>query len=184
MAVLDVLRMGHPLLRQPARELTPQEIESQELKQLIQDMVDTMHAHDGVGLAAPQIGQPIRLAIIELDPQNDRYDFNGDTALGVYINPKITVLDPETQTFWEGCLSVPGLRGAVARPRKVKVEYINLDGKSCVIEADDFLATVFQHEFDHLDGVLYIDRLADTRNLAYIEEFHQFWMDEAGDVEV
>ncbi|MCB1043071.1 MAG: peptide deformylase [Acidobacteria bacterium] len=184
MAVLDVLRMGHPLLRQRARKVSDSEIHSPEMKKLIEDMVDTMHAHDGVGLAAPQVGASIRMAIIELDPENDRYTYGGETRLGVYFNPEIEVLDETPQSFWEGCLSVPGLRGRVTRPRQVRVHYTNLEGERCVLEAEDFLATVFQHEFDHLDGVLYVDRLEDTHQLTYLDEFHQFWLGDEADVEV
>lgn len=184
MAVLDVLRMGHPVLRQLARPVTMAEIQSPEMEQLISDMVDTMHAHDGVGLAAPQVGVSIRLAIIELEPGNERYPYHGSSSLGVYFNPTVSVIDPVVQTFWEGCLSVPGLRGEVARPRKVKVDFLDRLGSAHTIEAEDFLATVFQHEFDHLDGVLYVDRLSDPKNLAFLEEFHQFWLHDEADVDV
>lgn len=177
MAILPVLRMGHPILRQKARDLTETEIRSKEIAKLVRDMIDTMHDESGIGLAAPQIGVSLRIAIIELDGVAERYpEYEGDLkdGLGVYFNPRVTPIESETQSFWEGCLSVPGLRGLVPRPRKVKIDYLDEKAKPKSITVEGFLATVFQHELDHLDGVLYVDRITDTRNLAYIEEYQQF----------
>jgi len=173
--IRQLVRMGHPLLRQTARELSSEEILSPEIQQFIADMRENMKHHGGIGLAAPQIGESIQLAVIELGPTKNRYDANAELSFTTFINPKISILDATPQGFWEGCLSVPGLRGYVERPRKVRVEYLNAAAESCEIVAEGFLATVLQHELDHLFGHLYIDRLQDTRLLSYQEEFMQFY---------
>lgn len=174
MAVRKIIRMGHPLLRQPATPLTNEEIASEELRDLIIDMIDTLHDYGGIGLAAPQIAEPVRLAIIEIPEGGSRYGDIPGMPLTVFINPAITVLDPESAGFWEGCLSVPGLRGFVERPQHVRIDYLDLNAEQQSIELQGFLATVFQHEFDHLDGKLYIDRITDTRLLAFEEEFARY----------
>lgn len=177
MAVRPVLRMGHPILRAKARDLAEVEIRSKETARLVRDMIDTMHAESGIGLAAPQIGESLRIAIIELDNVSERYpDVEGDLqeGLGVYFNPKIIPLTTDVQSFWEGCLSVPGLRGLVERPRKIRIDYLDEKAKPRTLTVEGFLATVFQHEFDHLEGMLYVDRINDTRNLAYLEEYQEF----------
>jgi peptide deformylase len=165
--------MGHPLLRQPARPLTPEEIASPETERLIADMIDTLEDYGGIGLAAPQIAEPLRLAIIEIAGAS-RYGDIPEMPLKVFINPSIEVVDPESHGFWEGCLSVPGLRGFVERPQHVRVRYLNARGDPEDMELQGFLATVFQHEFDHLDGRLYIDRLSDPSLLAFEEEFMRY----------
>jgi peptide deformylase len=178
MAILKVARMGHPVLRQKARELQKKEIGSPELENLIEDMIETMHEYSGIGLAAPQVHFPVRLALIELDEENPRYADVTPTPLTVLINPKVTVLDGEKQGFWEGCLSVPEMRGYVERPRKIRVDYLDREGKPQSIEPEGFLATVFQHELDHLDGTLYIDRIEDRTKLAFLEEYQRYWVKE------
>jgi len=177
MAIRKVLRMGHPILRKKARELKEKEIASPEIQRLIDDMIDTMRDYDGVGLAAPQVGESVRISVIEFSEDNPRYKDAGASGLEVYINPKITVTNPEQRGYWEGCLSVPGMRGLVHRPRGVRVEYLNRDGKKKSIETEGFLSTVFQHEFDHLDGILYIDRVQNSPGstaLAFNEEYVKF----------
>src|SRR4051794_10231994 len=113
MATRPVLRMGHPTLRQKARELTVDEIKSGWFKNLIEDMTDTMHEEEGVGIAAPQVGESVRVSIIEFGEDNERYPDNDNQPLTIFVNPIINILDQETEGFWEGCLSVPGLRGYV-----------------------------------------------------------------------
>jgi peptide deformylase len=166
--------MGHPVLRRPADPLDPAVIGSEPLARLIADMIDTLHDYGGIGLAAPQIGEPLRLAIVEIPESGSRYGELEGMPLTVFINPEITVLDPETAGFWEGCLSVPGLRGFVERPQQIRVDYLDIAGEAQSLELAGFLATVFQHEFDHLDGKLYIDRITDTRLLAFEEEFMRY----------
>jgi len=174
MAVRKVLRMGHPILRRPADLLDPEAIGSDETRRLIGDMIDTLHDYGGVGLAAPQVGESLRLAIAEIPATGSRYGDLPEMPLTVFVNPVIAVLDPETQGFWEGCLSVPELRGFVERPQKIQVDYQDIEGCRQSIELAGFLATVFQHEFDHLDGKLYIDHISDMRLLAFEEEFLRY----------
>jgi peptide deformylase len=174
MAIRKVARLGHPVLRQKTRALSAQEIVSTEIKRLVADMVETMHEYSGVGLAAPQVHEPLRAAVIEIERLNDRYPIEVDQPLLVIFNAKVSVLDPTPQGFWEGCLSVPGLRGYVERPRKIKVDYLDDKAVARSLVAEDFLATVFQHELDHLDGVLYVDRIADPSRFAFIEEYQRY----------
>ena len=122
------------------------------------------------------------LAVIEFDPDSERYRDMGQCALTVFVNPVVTVLDDEEQAFWEGCLSVPDLRGVVPRPRKVRVDYVDLDGQPQSMVGEDFIATVLQHELDHLDGILFVDRVRDTRLLATVDEYEKHWLS-AGDDE-
>ncbi len=177
MPVRPVLRLGHPTLRKPARDLTQAEIGSSETRALIQDLIDTQKASGGIGIAAPQIGESLRLAVIEFDRTNPRYRGMGELGRTVLINARITIIDPTPQTFWEGCLSVPGLRGQVTRPSHIRVDYLDESGTPRSIEAQGFVATVFQHELDHLDGVLFVDRVEarpGSTALAFTEEYDTF----------
>lgn len=174
MAVRRIIRMGHPILRQAARPLTHAEIVSAETERLIEDMIDTLHDYGGIGLAAPQVGESIRLAIIEIQGGSSRYGDIPEMPLTVFINPTIEIVDAQARGFWEGCLSIPGMRGYVERPQHVRIRYTTLGVEPQEMELTGFLATVFQHEFDHLDGRLYIDRLADTTQLAFEEEFLRY----------
>lgn len=187
MAIRRVAQMGHPILRQVARELTPKEIRSPEIRALVADMLETMHDYGGIGLAAPQVRESVQLALVEVDPENERYQglaLGDGQPLMVVINPKITVLDPTEQKYWEGCLSVDGLRGLVPRPRKIRVDFLDLDAKPQSVEAEGFLATVFQHEIDHLFGKLFIDRIQDTTKLAFLAEYERYWVaDESSGVD-
>ena len=162
--------MGNPLLREVAKEFTKDEILSGDMQDLITDMWDTMYAYDGIGLAAPQIGLSRQLAVIHLEEDSERYPELVESKKFIIFNPSISVLDETKQEFWEGCLSVPGLRGPVSRPRKIKVDYLDENAKENSIELEDFLATVFQHELDHLFGKLFVDRMEDISLLAYEEE--------------
>ena len=181
MAVRKVVRMGHPVLRQPAQDLTVQQLKSDWFKRLVVDMTDTLHDYGGIGLAAPQIGESCRLALIEIAGGPTRYGEIPTVPLTVFVNPRIEVLDTEEAGYWEGCLSVPGLRGFVSRPQLVRVLYSDIDGEDHAMELSGFLATVFQHEFDHLDGMLYIDRIQDTRLLAFEEEYLRYLEPQASD---
>lgn len=183
MAILKVARMGHPVLRQKGRELSAKEIKSPEIQRLIADMIETMHEYSGIGLAAPQVHESIQLALIEIGEDNPRYPDQETQSLRVFINPKITVLDAKEQGFWEGCLSVPELRGLVSRPRKVKVDFLDENAKPQSMTFEGFSATVVQHELDHLQGTLYVDRIKDMSKFAFIEEYQRYWVpDEDSDV--
>jgi peptide deformylase len=174
MPVRKIIRMGHPTLRQLSRELSAEELRSPELARLVDDMVDTLHDYGGIGLAAPQIDEPVRLAIIEVAGGPSRYGDIPELPLSVFVNPRIEVLNPELEGYWEGCLSVPGLRGFVRRPQHIQISAVDMDGESISLELNGFLATVFQHEFDHLDGKLYVDRIDDPALLAFEEEFERY----------
>ena len=166
--------MGHPSLRDTAEPYREELIGSLEFETLIEDMRETLHAYGGIGLAAPQIGVGYRLAIIEIDNTTSRYGEIEHTPFDVYINPTITVIEQETAGYWEGCLSIPNLRGFVERPQNIKVTYVDRSGKPATLDAHGFNATVFQHEFDHLDGILYVDRISDKSLFAFEEEFLEF----------
>ena len=130
MAVRKIIRMGHPLLREPARPLTADEIGSDAIHTLVADMIDTLHDYGGIGLAAPQIAEPIRLAIVELPGGPSRYGELPEVPLTAFVNPEIEVLDPTAAGYWEGCLSVPGLRGFVERPQHIRVKDL-VGGEIC-----------------------------------------------------
>jgi len=177
MAIRRVLRMGHPLLRQVARGLVPAEIGTAEFQALVTDMADSLHDYGGIGLAAPQVGESIRVALIEIRGGPTRYGELAAMPLTVFVNPVIEVLDPVTAGHWEGCLSVPGLRGWVERPQRVRVQYTSDRRERRTLELQGFNATVFQHEFDHLDGHLYLDRMTDLTRLAFEREFERHLRD-------
>lgn len=173
MAIRRVLRMGHPLLRQVARELAPGEIGTAAFRHLVADMVDTLHDYGGIGLAAPQVGESLRVALIEFRGGRTRYGELAAMPLTVFVNPEIEVLGQETAGNWEGCLSVPGLRGWVERPQHLRLRYTSDQGEARQLELRGFPATVVQHEFDHLDGRLYIDRMTDMRRLVFERELER-----------
>jgi peptide deformylase len=174
MAARAVIRMGHPTLRKVAERVELNELKSPEFKTLLGDMYDTMKKEGGIGIAAPQINISKQICMIELPENSDRYGEIEASPLFIIINPTISIVDKTTQGFWEGCLSVPGLRGFVERPRAIEVSYINELGEHKKIHAEDFLSTVFQHELDHLFGKLYVDRITDMTKLSFIEEFAEF----------
>lgn len=158
--ILPIYTYGMPVLRKEAEDLTP---DYPELKQLIADMFETMYRSDGVGLAAPQIGKPIRLVVITLDVLKDDYpEYAGFNK--AYINPHILEYDDtETKSMEEGCLSVPGIHEPVRRPTRIRVKYMDEDFQEHDEWVEGYLARVMQHEFDHLDGHLFVDRLAPLR---------------------
>ncbi len=167
MAILKVARMGHPVLRSPAQELASGAFNQPELQGLVEDMIDTMADYVGVGLAASQVHYALRLFIIQPDP--------GDEAtLRVAINPTVTPLGDETEGGWESCLSIPGIHGMVPRHTRVRLDASDADGKKYSEELEGFAARVVQHEFDHLGGTLFIDRMADLSTLAFGDEYRRY----------
>ena len=162
--------MGNPLLREQAIIFEPDEISSVETQELLKDMWETMDEYGGVGLAAPQIGVSKQLAVIRIEEDNESYAEAEKTEEILIFNPTITYLDETLQSFWEGCLSVPGLRGIVFRPRKVQLDFLDESANKKTLIAEDFLATVFQHELDHLSGKLFIDRIDDITTLSFEDE--------------
>ncbi|MBY0414213.1 MAG: peptide deformylase [Bdellovibrionales bacterium] len=174
MTARTVIRMGHPTLRKVAAEVNLEEVKSPEFKQLLVDMYETMKVEGGIGIAAPQINVSKQVALIELPDNSERYGELGGTPLMIIINPILKMLTQEHQGFWEGCLSVPGLRGFVERPKQIQIDYYDENAEKKQIVVEDFLATVFQHELDHLFGKLYIDRITDTTKISYNEEYSEF----------
>ncbi len=164
MAVRPVLKMGHPLLRLVARPVT--EFGTRELRELVRDMDDTMRSLDGAGLAAPQIGVSLRIVIFEVR-QNPRYPEAGEVPYTVLVNPELTPIGDQLEDGWEGCLSVPGLRGLVPRHRRLRYRGHDLDGRPIDRTVEGFHARVVQHEVDHLDGILYPMRLRSLHDLGY-----------------
>lgn len=169
MAVREILKLGHPVLRRVARPMTAEEAASSETRQLVEDMVDTLHAAGGIGLAAPQVGVSRRLAIIEIAAGGSRYGELEPMPLTVFVNPEIEVIDERTQGYWEGCLSVPGLRGVVPRHRRIRYQGFDPLGKPIDREAEGFHARVVQHECDHLFGTLYPMRVRDFSRFGYTD---------------
>jgi peptide deformylase len=174
MAVRKIIRMGNPMLRQPAQPVALEELHSPWFERLVEDMVDTLHDYGGIGLAAPQIAEPWRIALIEIAGGPSRYGDIPQVPLTVFVNPEIEVLSDVPAGYWEGCLSVPGLRGFVERPQHVQVRYQGITGDSYELELRGFIATVFQHELDHLNGRLYIDHIKDPTLLAFEEEYLRY----------
>ncbi len=171
--IRPICKMGNPVLRQKAKELRPEDISSDWFSQLLIDLKDSMDHYGGIGIAAPQIGVDSQVALIELAGMN-RYGEELNLPLTTFVNPVIRDLSAELQGFWEGCLSVPGLRGYVERPRKIEVTYLDEKGRPQRLVAEGFLATVVQHELDHLQGILYVDRIKDSKLLSFQEEFETF----------
>ncbi|MEZ4389124.1 MAG: peptide deformylase [Candidatus Krumholzibacteriia bacterium] len=170
MAILKVARMGHPVLRQKCKPIDPKAITGPEVQRLIRDMLETMVEYNGVGLAAPQVYTPVQLVIAGGQEGDD-----GRPRLRVLINPEITVLDDEhVLGMYEGCLSIPGLRGYVERPAHIRVQAYNERGERQDFELEGFPAIVMQHECDHLDGVLYVDRIEDKSKLGFEDEVQRF----------
>ena len=166
----EILKLGNPILRLTAKEVSKKEILSENIQNLIDDMWNVMEKAGGIGLAAPQIGISIQLAVIKLESSSDRYENLEDSEEFIIFNPELEVINSEKQGFWEGCLSVPGLRGYVKRPKKLKISYLNEKAEKKEVIVEDFLATVFQHELDHLFGYLYVDRLDSTKDLVFEDE--------------
>ena len=169
MSILKVAKMGHPVLREKARAVEKGELKSPTMAHFIDSMIDTMHEYTGVGLAAPQVHESLRLFVAMLD-----MDDNGDGDAVVFINPEITVKGDQTVEGWEGCLSIPDIRGRVPRAQHIVVTALDRHGKRFELELRDFAARVVQHETDHLDGVLFFDRMKTLESLTYLEEFSRY----------
>jgi len=175
MAILKVARLGHPVLREKARPVPVGEIRSAGIQQLIDDMVETMREYDGAGLAATQVHQPVQIAIIEVEA-NPRYPDAPGIPLTVVINPVVTPLTEEMEEGWEGCLSVPDMRGMVPRATAVRLQCYDREANPVDLVAKDFFARVIQHETDHLHGIVYVDRMRDLRTLSHIAEWNKYWL--------
>lgn len=171
--ILKVARLGHPVLRGRAKSVTAGQIASPEFQQLLDDMVETMHEYDGVGLAAPQVHVGLAVAVLEVadNPRSPRAEA---VPLTFLINPKLTMVEQRNLDDWEGCLSIPEFRGRVPRFTKLKVSALDRQGKRFETVAEGFHARVIQHEADHLEGNVYLDRMTDMRTLSHLAEWHRF----------
>ena len=176
MAIREVLTVGHPLLRQRSLEVSIEELASPDVQQIIDDLIDTMRDRNGAGIAAPQIGELLRITTIEVN-QNPRYPYKPRIPLTIVVNPVITILDDELVDINEGCLSVPNLRGTVARHVNIRVQWLDRDGHRHDEIKRGLTAGTFQHECDHLDGLLFLDRVTDTTTLTTWEQFERFHRD-------
>ncbi|MCY4130478.1 MAG: peptide deformylase [Gammaproteobacteria bacterium] len=173
MSVRKILTVGTPSLREPSEEVTKSQIRSPMMRRLVRDMTDTLAEAKGIGLAAPQIGEQFRVVLFDVPEDNGYIEGGQALARTICINPLVTVLDGPTAGFWEGCLSVPGKRGYVERPQHIRLDFMDLAAKPRSMEFEGFLSTVCQHEIDHLDGVLYIDRVKEPALLVSEAEFNE-----------
>ncbi len=189
MSILKIARMGHPVLRAKARALHPSEIRTPKIQQLIDDMFETMKEYQGVGLAAPQVHESLRIFVGGFppvvddgrDPDRETDEDDEDVPLMAVINPEIEVVTREVVEDWEGCLSIPDIRGRVPRARQISVRAYDRQGKRMEIQASGFTARVIQHETDHLDGVLFFDRMKTFQSLSFLDEYGRFWTGRKGD---
>jgi peptide deformylase len=169
MSILKVARMGHPVLRQPARPLDKSLLRDPFTQKLIDDMIETMHEYHGVGLAAPQIHEGLRLFVGLLDEEP-----GPDSPAVAVVNPEILPQGTATHEGWEGCLSIPDIRGLVPRYSDIVLRGLDRHGKALELRLKDFAARVAQHETDHLDGVLFFDRMTSMQSLTYLEEYSRY----------
>lgn len=179
MPVRPIVRLGHPALRRPAQPIPADRLRHRdaELQQLIDDMVETMHAANGVGLAAPQLGEELQLFVYHAEGHPERHP---DIPLRVVVNPLITPHSRELVYDWEGCLSIPDLRGMVPRHLEVRVQGLDRDGRPLNYFANGFEARIVQHEYDHLNGIIFLDRMRDLRTLGYMDEWNAYMAGEEG----
>ena len=169
MSILKVARMGHPVLRERARPVAKSDLRDPLMQKLIDDMIDTMHEYHGVGLAAPQVHEGLRLfvALLEDDP-------GPKSEATVIINPEILPSGSTKEEGWEGCLSIPDIRGMVPRFTEITVSALDRNGKSIELRVKNCPARVVQHETDHLDGVLFFDRMTSMQSLTYLDEYSRY----------
>jgi len=173
MSILKVARLGTPLLRQGGEPVPPDQIGSPQVQKFIDDMIGTMKEYDGVGLAAVQVHERKQIAVLEVE-ENPRYPEKPRVPLSVLINPSITPLSDDKEEDWEGCLSIPDLRGKVPRYKSIRVQAWDRDGKELSFVASDFHARVIQHEWDHLNGKVFLDRMQGLSTLTYVQELARY----------
>jgi len=171
MSILKIARMGHPVLRAKARALDRSALRSPAVQKLIDDMIDTMIEYRGVGLAAPQVHESLRVFVALLGPDDE--DADGEPM--VIVNPEIVPVGAELVDGWEGCLSIPDIRGRVPRAREIAVRAVDRKGGRLDLSLQDFPARVAQHETDHLDGTLFFDRMRTMESLTFLDEYARYW---------
>ena len=177
MAVLKVAKLGNPILREISKQVDLKELAGQqgELQNFIDDMIDTMREQDGVGLAAPQVNRSLQIVVLEYE-NNERYPDESSIPLTVLVNPVLSDYGEEKALGWESCLSLIDFRGLVPRSTSVTLKAYDRDGDRIEKRATGFEAVVLQHEIDHLNGKVFLDRMEDLTKLAYQEEFEEFWL--------
>ncbi len=175
MAILKVARLGHPILRVVADHVPVEAIQSPEIQRLIDNMIETMREYNGAGLAATQVHVPKQVCVIEVH-RNPRYPQAPEIPLTVLINPRCTPLTQEMEEDWEGCLSIPDMRGKVPRYTTVHLQAYDRDGRRVEATAKEFFARVIQHETDHLNGKVYLDRMRDFSTLTHLAEWTRYWL--------
>jgi peptide deformylase len=175
MSILKVARMGHPVLRSRARALERADIKSAVVQSLIDSMIETMEEYQGIGLAAPQVHEGVRVFVAGLQEEPENDDEEPTIVPVPLVNPEIVPIGSELVTDWEGCLSVPDIRGKVPRHKRVKVRAFDREGTRIELQLADFAARVVQHENDHLDGVLFFDRMKGFETLTFLDEYSKFW---------
>jgi len=173
MSILKVARMGHPVLRAKARSIERAEINHPTIQKLIDDMIETMVEYHGVGLAAPQVHEGLRIFVAALDYEAEEAERRPPIAI---INPELVPVGTELVEEWEGCLSIPDIRGRVPRAREIKVRAFDRSGGRIEMTARDYAARVIQHETDHLDGILFFDRMKSFDTLTFLDEYSRYWL--------
>ena len=174
MSILKVAKLGNPVLRQIAKPVTEKAIRSHEIQRLIKDMVATMREYGGVGLAAPQVHESVQIAVIE-GLEDAGPNKRQPTQLQILINPALTVLSEQLDEDWEGCLSIPDLRGRVPRYRDIQIRALGAEGEQVEFRTTSFHARVIQHEHDHLMGKVFLDRMRSFESLTFLPEFSRYW---------
>jgi peptide deformylase len=181
MSILKVARLGHPVLRAKARAVDRAAIATPPIQTLIDDMIETMQEYHGIGLAAPQVHEGLRIFIAGIE-EEDRRTGETDIVPIAIVNPEITALGRDLVEDWEGCLSIPDIRGRVPRNRRIRVRGFDRTGEPLDLELEDFPARVVQHENDHLNGVLFFDRMKSFETLSFLDEYSRYWAkDKAGE---
>jgi peptide deformylase len=178
MSILKVARMGHPVLRRKASPVPPGDIKSARIQRLIDDLFETMAEYSGIGLAAPQVHESVRVFVAGLRPADrlpEELSGDGDMPFIVAVNPELTMIGEAVDQGWEGCLSIPDIRGLVPRAQAIKVDAYDRKGRRVQFTARGLPARVIQHETDHLDGVLFFDRMRSLEALAFMDEYHRYW---------
>ena len=173
MSILKIARLGHPILQK--KTLIVKKIPSSSIKKLIKDMTETMLDAKGIGLAAPQVHISKQVMIFRIPEEDEKEKKNNTIEITALINPKISKISEETDTQWEGCLSIPGMTGLVKRYSKINYEGFDMKGNLIKKEAEGLHARIVQHEFDHLKGILYLNRLVDSRAFGFVSEIEEYW---------
>ena len=176
MPALPIRMIGDPVLRQVCRALTREELLGDETQSFIDDLIETMQTANGAGIAAPQVGHSLAIAVVHVQ-DNPRYPYKPNIPLTVFVNPKITYLGTETESLYEGCLSVPNLRGRVDRCMHIQIDAWDRWGGPISFEVRGLTAGTYQHEFDHLQGKLFVDRVTDASTFSTWSNFDDFYRD-------